>query len=71
VSAQAATPLTSKSTFCISDWQMQEARSLIEADGEAGRRVLAEVHRAEAELTRNQRAALAFLLIDRLIDSSG
>jgi hypothetical protein len=60
-----------KSAFCISDWQMQEAQSLIEGNDEGGRRVRAEVLRAEAELTRNERAALAFLLISRLLDANG
>jgi len=63
--------LTGKSAFCISDWQMKEAQCLIEEDGVSGRRVLEALHRAEAELTRNERAALAFLLINRLLDSSG
>jgi hypothetical protein len=62
--------LTGKSAFCVSDWQMKEARSLIEGDDEGGRRILAAVLRAEAELTRNEQAALAFLLIDRLLDSN-
>jgi len=71
VSAQSESTLTGKSSFCISDWQMKEAQSLIEGEGERSRRVLAEVLRAEAELTRNERAALAFLLIGRLLDANG
>lgn len=71
MSAESASPLTAKSAFCISDWQMKEAQSLIEGSDEVGRRVRAEVLRAEAELTRNERAALAFLLIGRLLDSNG
>lgn len=68
MSAEPDALLTSKSAFCISDWQIEEAQSLVERDDEAGRKVRAEVHRAEAELTRNERAALAFLLITRLLD---
>ena len=62
--------MTGKSAFCVSDWQMKEARSLIEGEDEGGRRILAAVLRAEAELTRNEQAALAFLLIGRLLDSN-
>ena len=62
--------MTGKSAFCVSDWQMKEARSLIEGEDEGGRRILAAVRRAEADLTRNEQAALAFLLIDRLLDSN-
>ena len=69
MSTPAESLLTSKSAFCISDWQLKEAQSLVEGDDEGGRRTLAAVHRAEAELTRNERAALAFLLIGRLLDS--
>ena len=71
MSTDAPSLLTGKSAFCISDWQLKEAQSLVESDGESGRRVLAAVLRAEAELTRNERAALAFQLIDRLLDSKG
>jgi hypothetical protein len=71
MSAESGSVLTGKSAFCISDWQLKEAQSLIEGDDEVGRRVQAEVLRAEAELTRNERAALAFLLIGRLLDSGG
>jgi hypothetical protein len=69
MSTQAGPLLTGKSAFCISDWQLKEAHSLVEGDDEGGRRTLAAVLRAEAQLTRNERAALAFLLIDRLLDS--
>ena len=69
MSAEAESLLTGKSAFCISDWQLKEAQSLVEADDESSRRILAAVLRAEAELTRNERAALAFLLIGRLLDS--
>lgn len=69
MSAEPEAILTSKSAFCISDWQLREARSLVERDEEAGRKVMAELHRVEAGLSRNERAALAFLLIDRLLDS--
>jgi len=71
MSTEAASRLTGKSAFCISDWQLKEAQSLVESDDESGRTVLAAVLRAEAELTRNERAALAFLLIGRLLDSNG
>ena len=70
MSAEAGFLLTGKSAFCISDWQLREAQSLVEGDDEGGRRIRAAVLRAEAELTRNERAALAFLLIGRLRDSN-
>ena len=69
MSTRAESLLTGKSAFCISDWQLKEAQSLVEGDDEGGRRIRAAALRAEAELTRNERAALAFLLIGRLLDS--
>jgi len=70
MTTQEGSLLTGKSAFCISDWQLKEAQSLVEGDDEGSRRTLAAVLRAEAELTRNERAALAFLLIGRLLDSN-
>ena len=32
--------LTGKSAFCISDWQLKEAQSLVEAGDEGSRRIL-------------------------------
>ena len=68
MSTEAASLLTSKSAFCISDWQLKEAQSLAESEDESGRAVRAAVLRAEAELSRNEQAALAFLLIGRLLE---
>jgi hypothetical protein len=55
-----------KSVFCFNQRQLAEAVQLFEATNGAGERLRNEVHRLEAELSRNERAALAFVLIDRL-----
>jgi hypothetical protein len=55
-----------ESVFCINQFQLSEARRLL-SDADSGPRLAAWLKRLEVELTRNEQAALAFELIDRLM----
>ncbi|MDZ4198120.1 MAG: hypothetical protein U1E27_02425 [Kiritimatiellia bacterium] len=54
------------SVYCINDAQMREAARLLEQDPESAPRLKSVLDQLETSLHRNERAALAFLLIDRL-----
>ena len=60
-------PLTGgDSVYCINEMQMRKALELAREDPRSGPRLAAKLAELEAGLDRNERAALAFLLIDRL-----
>ena len=59
-----------KSVFCFNESQFRQAQELAEGDDESGRRIRAEMDQLEETFSRNERAALAFMLIDRLSRSS-
>jgi hypothetical protein len=60
-----------ESVYCINEMQMRKALELAQGDPRSGPRLAAKLAELEAGLDRNERAALAFLLIDRLRRSSG
>lgn len=55
-----------KSVYCFNQRQLNDATAMAREDTPEGRRVREEVARLESEFTRNERAAVAFLVIDRL-----
>jgi hypothetical protein len=55
-----------ESVYCINEMQMRKALELAQQDPQSGPRLAARLAELEAGLDRNERAALAFLLIDRL-----
>ena len=55
-----------KSVHCISDFQMKEAVRLAEREGESSARIQENLKIQEANLSRNELAALSFLIIQRL-----
>ena len=55
-----------ESVYCINRAQMTRTRGMVASGGEDGRKLRAALARIEAELDRNERAALAFSLIERL-----
>ena len=59
-----------KSVYCFNEAQLDHAFSLYKAEGQSGETIRAEVGRLEKSLSRNQRASLAFVLIDHLNKSS-
>lgn len=63
--------LGGKSVHCINESQMAEAQHLSESDAVSAPKIQGHLLQAEAELTRNERAALAFMLIKRLKESQG
>ncbi len=56
-----------ESVFCINEAQLVKAYSLWEADGTEGDRVRDMVSTLERDYSRNERASIAFVLIDRLL----
>lgn len=59
-----------KSVYCFNESQLNRAFDLANGPTEEGVRIREEVARLEASLNRNERAALAFVLIDHLNKSA-
>ena len=57
------------SVYCINEMQLRKAFEMIDAESESGEKIGKIIDEIETDLTRNERAALSFLLIDRLIGS--
>ena len=55
-----------KSVYCFNQQQLDRAVALFQENSPAGERLRALVARLEAECTRNEQAALAFILIQHL-----
>ena len=55
-----------KSVFCFNQEQLDRAFDLYEADSPSGERIREAVSGLEAEFTRNEQAATAFILIHHL-----
>jgi hypothetical protein len=55
-----------KSVYCFNQHQLDQAFQLAAGPEESGQKIRAEVERLEQALTRNERAALAFVIIDKL-----
>jgi len=56
-----------ESVYCINQNQIREAFHLARENPETAPRIKQEMERLEATLTRNERAALAFVIIDTLL----
>ncbi|MEJ2136403.1 MAG: hypothetical protein P8X86_14320 [Desulfofustis sp.] len=55
-----------KSVHCINEQQMAEAWRLTEQEPGSSAKIQAALEKLEQDLTRNERAALAFVIISRL-----
>lgn len=55
-----------ESVYCINEAQMRLARKLAEEDPASSRKIQALFSQIESTLTRNEQAAVAFLLIEHL-----
>jgi hypothetical protein len=55
-----------KSVYCFNQQQLDRATALFHEESPAGKRIRAEVARLESECTRNEQAAIAFILIEHL-----
>ena len=62
--------LGGKSVHCINEQQMDEAIRLAEQDVNSSPKIQTRLKALETELTRNERAAFAFVIIQRLKNSS-
>ncbi len=70
MSVQPIDILGGESVYCISEHQLARAFELAEGDSQAALKIQAALRDVESTLNRNERAALAFVLIDRLLKSS-
>ena len=55
-----------ESVYCINTFQIEKAEAMYAGDGESSARLRETMQRMETELTRNERAAMAMLLLQRL-----
>lgn len=62
--------LGGESVYCINESQLKSAFRLAHDDPEAAPRIQAEITALEKKFSRNERAALAFVLIDRLLKNT-
>lgn len=62
--------LGGESVYCINQDQLQRSIELAERDPQSSPRIQAAIDHLEATLNRTERAALAFVLIDRLLKTA-
>ncbi|MDA0991356.1 MAG: hypothetical protein O3A51_11475 [Verrucomicrobia bacterium] len=55
-----------ESVYCINETQLRDATRLAHDDPETSPRIQAAIQQLESTLSRNERAALAFTIIERL-----
>ena len=58
-----------ESVYCFNEYQLTSAFELAESETESGRKIRQAIEHLESTLTRNERAAAAFVVIDRLVKS--
>ena len=56
------------SVYCINEAQMRDARRLAEDDPESSKKIKDIMEKLESDFSRNERAALAFTIIENLRD---
>ena len=54
------------SVYCINEAQMLAARKLANEDPEASKKIQSELEKIDTDFSRNERAALAFTIIENL-----
>ena len=59
-----------KSVYCFNEVQIAKAFEMFEAENKSGEKIRRAVDELEADLTRNEQATLAFVIIDRLNKTS-
>jgi hypothetical protein len=62
--------LGGKSVYCINEGQLQDAFRLANEDPVASPRIQEKLKELEDSMSRNERAALAFVMIDRLLQNA-
>lgn len=68
MSVEPVSILGGKSVYCINEGQLADAAKLA-SEGPSGERIQAELSRLNEALSRNEQAALAFMLIENLRNS--
>ena len=64
-------PLTGgESVYCINEQQLEQAFQLAEQDPDSSKKIQDQLAILEESMSRNERAALAFVMIDRLLKSA-
>ncbi len=58
-----------ESVYCINEVQLKKAFDLVKNDPESARKINGLLDQIENEFSRNERAALSFILVDRLLRS--
>ena len=58
-----------ESVYCFNESQLHGAFKLAESEGESGEKIREAIAHLEDDFSRNERAAVAFVVIDRLIKS--
>tara|TARA_B110000014_G_scaffold229004_1_gene189658 strand:- start:596 stop:814 length:219 start_codon:yes stop_codon:yes gene_type:complete len=54
------------SVYCINEAQMEHAKKLTEDDPESSKKLKSLIDKLESDFSRNERAALAFTIIENL-----
>jgi len=62
--------LGGESVYCINESQLKKSFALAYDDPDSAPRIQEAIARLQKEFSRNEQAALAFVLIDRLLKSS-
>lgn len=55
------------SVYCINQVQLKKAFDLVKNDADTGRKINALLEQIERDFSRNERAALSFILVDKLL----
>ena len=66
MSTEPVSLLGGESVYCINEGQLRDATRLADEDPESSPKIQSQLETIEASLTRNERAALAFVIIERL-----
>ncbi len=66
MSTEPVSLLGGESVYCINEGQLRDAARLADEDPESSPKIQSQLETIEASLTRNERAALAFVIIERL-----
>ncbi len=63
-------PLTGgKSVYCINEFQLKQAFTLASDDPESSPKIQRKIKELEENFNRNEQAAIAFVIIDRLLNT--
>ncbi len=66
MSTEPVSLLGGESVYCINEGQLRDATRLADEDPESSPKIQSQLEAIEASLTRNERAALAFVIIEQL-----